>query len=247
MGDTRGPSPCMSCRTKTCCMQIEIATVAIEGPQGLQHVSGLLGLHRFQIGLSSLGEWAIYAMGACERLTDDMLCSVWGTEEQPGTCKEYDEWTCWYTRVFDEYTHPEQIQLDADRLDAIRPLLGSSEVGLGVDRALWSQALELLAAMPPPAFEPPSPDDCGPGCAIVRFRRPPPEAPADFDHLRYIAGFRGVELHVVDDEWMIAVHARGVAPESGPLYEVVPCGPVDGLRIGIDNVAEYVRTQTSVP
>jgi hypothetical protein len=225
-------------------MQIEIATVAVEGPVGLAHVSGLLGLDRFQLGLSALGEWAIYAMGACQRLTADMLCSVWGTDEQPDTCKTYDEWTCWYTRVFDEFAHPEQVQLDAARLDAIGPLLGPAEVGLGVDRARWSEAVEMLAAMPPPVFEPPPPGGCGPGCVTVRVRRPPPEVAADFDHLRYIVGFRGIEVHVTGDEWVIAVHATGIAPESGPLYEVVPCGQVDGLRIGLDNVGEYVRAHS---
>jgi hypothetical protein len=235
-------SPCASCQATPCCQYLPLWTFALETVIDVDYARYLLNFENIELGVASDGTWSVYYRQSCRFLAPDTLgCRLHGTPDKPHVCVQYNPFSCFYRRALspggmDGYLRidrhrmgviAESLAFDTDRRIIAAPTI-ESLAEVFVDYPVDDEVVpyrpgpnhpnELAATRPGDLTDP-----CGSCqaycCTTLLFPISPPVSISSLDYLRFVLGFPGTELVVLNTEWQLAVNTR--------------CRHLDGNRCGI--------------
>lgn len=155
-------SPCAVCAQSYCCTHARLHQFELRTVLHVDQAGYLLNFDGILLGLDSEFVVTVYLNQACSLLDQDSgLCTVHGTDQQPGECRHYPAFSCDYRHRMTDGNDPEHLILDRARFDWLAGTLYFDEDRYLVAGPEWPDTVAGVSAIPlsrhPAPLRPPDP------------------------------------------------------------------------------------------
>src|SRR6266540_7447207 len=93
-------NPCSGCQAP-CCQLVMIPYRPPVTFMDIDYIKYLLNFPAIDLAVAKTGDWSILIRDTCQHFDREThLCNVHGTDEKPLTCRNYNQYQCWYKPNF---------------------------------------------------------------------------------------------------------------------------------------------------
>lgn len=150
-------SPCATCQSAPCCTYLPLYKFRVDTLFHLDHARYLTNFDRIELGLDASGQWSAFYRYPCRFLDrDSFLCRVHGKPEQPGICRHYNPYSCWYRKSLRTPVSEGFLRIDRPRIEFILEHTVFDDQRNIIEVPSWQSMSEAFAAL---SFEPQQADD----------------------------------------------------------------------------------------
>lgn len=155
-------SPCAACPQSYCCTHVPLHQFALRTVLHVDQAGYLLNFEGILLGLDSELVVTVYLNQPCTHLDQPSgLCTVHGTDLQPGECRHYPAFACDYRHRMADGNDPEHLLLDRARFDWLASTLYFDDLRDLVAGSEWPDTVAGVSAIPlsrrPAPMPPPDP------------------------------------------------------------------------------------------
>ncbi len=138
-------NPCAAC-SAPCCRVVMIPHKTPETLTEIDYVRYLVNFPSIEVSVAATGDWTIVVHDTCRHFEREThRCGVHDTDEQPLTCRYYNQYRCWYKPNLTEQEPPDAYFLSAENFTRWAELLRFDDAGKLVAGPNFEESKKALA------------------------------------------------------------------------------------------------------
>lgn len=235
-------SPCSTCGSTYCCSYLPLCYLSMETRSEMLLMADLCWFEGLVPALKDDGQWQLFYHADCRFLHSVTgKCSIHGTSQQTGICRNYSPYDCWYEKAFRTTETNMLIRFTSERVEKLIEMTVFDEEGVVLSAPPWNVLQRTFSELPyartvEPAVQMPVAKSVNDELLFLL----PPGKPRRQEHLELIKfrlGFPGIMLMVSPSLWCFALPAlvKSMVPENFRkiLLQRLEAGVYDAIIMGL--------------